>query len=331
MKTLIIFAITLLAFASGEIEFTKEQEEKIVNDYFARFNIRAGRGKNADEMKKNILKRAKDVEEHNQLKDKNFEVDLNEFSYLSEEEFVNTKLGFNPPADLDEKTDNLTEYFARGGRASIPDYWNWAQVGSVVQPVQDQSSCGSCYAFAAIGAIEGSRCRYHGLCTKLSEQEAMECTNLCKGGWDDWVYDYTTKAGGSTSSSYWYTPYARNSCVTSARGRVARTKVRKHIKLPNNAEDIRSFLFQYGPLFVAFHVYENFYNYKSGIYDFTSGKNLGGHAVLLVGYGTENGVPYWILKNSWGPYFGEKGYFRMRRGSNVANVEGWKVSFPWVE
>jgi C1A family cysteine protease len=152
MKILIIFAIATIsiAFASDEIEFTKEQEEKIVNDYFNRFNIRAGRGKSGEEMKKNILKRAKDVEKHNKLENKNFEVDLNEFSYLSDEEFVSTRLGFNPPDDLDEKTDNLTEYFTRGARASIPDFWNWAQVGSVVQPVQDQSSCGSCYAFGKI-------------------------------------------------------------------------------------------------------------------------------------------------------------------------------------
>jgi len=71
----------------------------------------------------------------------------------------------------------------------------------------------------------------------------------------------------------------------------------------------------------AFDVYEDFYKYKSGIYEYTAGDLVGGHAVRIVGYGTENGVDYWKVANSWDWYWGEAGYFRIRRGTNECGFE----------
>jgi len=72
-----------------------------------------------------------------------------------------------------------------------------------------------------------------------------------------------------------------------------------------------------GPLSTSFVVYSDFENYAGGIYHYVSGEQLGAHAVKIVGWGVENETKYWKIANSWNPYWGEKGYFRMKRGDNV--------------
>merc|ERR1712228_795515 len=76
-----------------------------------------------------------------------------------------------------------------------------------------------------------------------------------------------------------------------------------------------------GPVETAFTVYSDFENYASGVYQHTSGTILGGHAVKIVGWGTDNNVNYWKVANSWNKYWGENGYFRIRRGTNEAGIE----------
>lgn len=63
-----------------------------------------------------------------------------------------------------------------------------------------------------------------------------------------------------------------------------------------------------GPVTVAFTVYSDFENYAGGVYSHTTGKPMGGHAVKMLGWGVDNGTPYWLVANSWNPYWGEKGY-----------------------
>jgi len=76
-----------------------------------------------------------------------------------------------------------------------------------------------------------------------------------------------------------------------------------------------------GPVETAFTVYSDFENYAGGIYHHVSGKMAGGHAVKMVGWGVENDVKYWKVANSWNPHWGEKGYFRIRRGNNEGGIE----------
>ena len=81
-----------------------------------------------------------------------------------------------------------------------------------------------------------------------------------------------------------------------------------------------------GPIEVAFTVYEDFINYKSGVYQYHTGRALGGHAVKMVGWGVEGGVPYWILVNSWNQYWGDKGTFKIKRGTNECGIESYAVA-----
>lgn len=76
-----------------------------------------------------------------------------------------------------------------------------------------------------------------------------------------------------------------------------------------------------GPMEVAFDVYADFENYQSGIYHHVTGDKLGGHAVKVVGWGVDGGNKYWKIANSWNPYWGEGGYFRISRGNNECNME----------
>lgn len=68
-----------------------------------------------------------------------------------------------------------------------------------------------------------------------------------------------------------------------------------------------------GPLETRFNVYQDFMSYKGGVYSHTTGGLAGGHAVKMIGYGTDNGTPYWLCANSWGPSWGEQGFFRISR------------------
>jgi len=76
-----------------------------------------------------------------------------------------------------------------------------------------------------------------------------------------------------------------------------------------------------GPVEAAFTVYDDFENYVSGIYHHATGSELGGHAVKIVGWGVENNIKYWKVANSWNPFWGEKGYFRILRGTNECGIE----------
>lgn len=77
----------------------------------------------------------------------------------------------------------------------------------------------------------------------------------------------------------------------------------------------------HGPIEVDFTVYEDFLTYKSGVYEHTTGKVLGGHAVKMMGWGTEGGKPYWLIANSWNEDWGDKGYFKILRGKNHCGIE----------
>jgi len=91
-------------------------------------------------------------------------------------------------------------------------------------------------------------------------------------------------------------------------------------------DNMQKELMEKGTLSVAFTVYEDFEAYTSGIYQHTTGKSLGGHAIKMIGWGEENGTPYWICTNSWNDTWGEGGTFRILRGNNECGIEGSVVA-----
>jgi cathepsin B len=91
-------------------------------------------------------------------------------------------------------------------------------------------------------------------------------------------------------------------------------------------EQMQTELMTKGTLSVSMTVYEDFEAYSSGVYQHVTGKSLGGHAIKMVGWGVDNGTPYWICVNSWNDSWGEKGQFRIKRGNNECGIEGGVVA-----
>ncbi|XP_037574727.2 cathepsin B, partial [Dermacentor silvarum] len=84
---------------------------------------------------------------------------------------------------------------------------------------------------------------------------------------------------------------------------------------------IKTEIYKNGPVEALFTVYADFLSYKSGVYQRHSEESVGGHAIRIIGWGTENGVPYWLATNSWNEDWGDKGYFKIRRGNDECGIE----------
>jgi len=115
-----------------------------------------------------------------------------------------------------------------------------------------------------------------------------------------------------TSSSYNYTQFQATSSYS----------------LSSTVTDIQRDIQQYGPVQAAMNVYQDLLNFAGGaiyIYD-QSSSLVGGHAVKILGWGTENSVDYWLVENSWGNAWADSGYFRIRRGSNECGIESYIVT-----
>merc|ERR1719163_1778218 len=93
-----------------------------------------------------------------------------------------------------------------------------------------------------------------------------------------------------------------------------------------DADTIAAEIMKNGPVEAAFTVFKDFANYAGGIYHATSEEQMGGHAIKIVGWGVEGGVKYWKVQNSWNPYRGEKGYFRIKRGTDECGIEDQVVA-----
>merc|ERR1719453_777186 len=93
------------------------------------------------------------------------------------------------------------------------------------------------------------------------------------------------------------------------------------VQQASGEEGIQKAIMEGGPVETAFTVYTDFANYACGIYHHVKGSVEGGHAVRMVGWGVEGGVKYWKVANSWNPYWGEKGYFRIKRGNSECGIE----------
>jgi cathepsin B len=91
--------------------------------------------------------------------------------------------------------------------------------------------------------------------------------------------------------------------------------------LESDEDQIKQEIMKHGPIEVDFSVYADFPSYKSGVYKHVTGEFLGGHAVRMLGWGVENGTPYWLIANSWNTDWGDNGFFKILRGKDECGIE----------
>jgi cathepsin B len=232
----------------------------------------------------------------------------------------------------------------------------WPQCPSIAE-IRDQSNCGSCWAVAAAEAMSDRICIASNGNEKvdISATDLMACCRMCgmgcNGGYPTAAWRFYENTGLVTgglyqsqgcepypfapcehhingslppcSSSTANTPKCSKQCQSGYTTSYSDDKhfASKAYSVSNNEEAIRKEINTNGPVEADFTVYEDFLSYKTGVYQHTSGSALGGHAVRILGWGTENNTPYWLIANSWNSDWGDKGYFKMIRGKNDCGIE----------
>jgi len=243
-----------------------------------------------------------------------FEQGINHFSDMTLSEYRYQNNGFQMPANL------TGEVFVPSEDAVVPDAIDWRQKGYVT-PVKNQGQCGSCWAFSSTGSLEGQWFRKTNRLVSLSEQNLVDCCNPygnygCRGGWQENAFKYIQANGGiDTEASYPY--YAvQYSCRYNANYNAAQVTGYVDVtRLDENA--LKQAVGTVGPVSIAIDASKaSFQSYKSGVYYEPSCSSTAlDHAVLIVGYGHDSqyNEDYWIVKNSWGTWWGENGYIKMIR------------------
>ncbi|OAF71586.1 hypothetical protein A3Q56_00646 [Intoshia linei] len=206
------------------------------------------------------------------------------------------------------------------------EQFDWRSYDAV-SPIKDQSICGSCWSFGTTGAMEGSYFLNQTQRIILSEQELVDCSwdkgnNGCHGGLENYACSYMKENGGlSTDIQYGRYIGVDAKCKNS----------NKAVKIVNcgyisqrNDTALKLALLKYGPITISIDAScDEFGLYTTGILNTTACKTSPSdldHSVLLVGYGHENDIPFWILKNSWSTHWGANGYAKIAMGKNDIGI-----------
>jgi len=278
----------------------------------------------------NWKQNAEEVLLHNAMYGHEFTQAVNEMSDLSYEEYEAIYLsGLRVPEGPSNATLHVPD------NEPIPNAVDWRNQG-MVTGVKNQGQCGSCYSFSATGALEGAWKKARGSLPSLSEQQIVDCSGRygnygCQGGWYQSSWRYLRDAGGDESeNAYRYT--ARQGRCHFDKSKVTSTVSSWHDTSAGSESDLTNALARVGPVSVAIDASaSSFRRYRQGVhYSRSCSSRRLNHAVLAVGYGSEGGQDYYLVKNSWGTRWGAGGYIKMAR--NMRNNCGIasKPSYPIV-
>ena len=294
-------------------KFIKKYHKKYnsINEFLARYEV----------FRRNVMETFQ--EENN-----SYRTGITKFSDMTYQEFAKIYLNLNYNAMA---IANFHPHIVKLTNAA-PEAWDWRDKGYVAH-VKDQGSCGSCWAFSTMANLEGQYYKNKGKMVTFSEQMLVDCDTYdsgCNGGLMENTFDWLKENGIMTDADYPYVGY-KQSCQKDP-SKYIDMKVTGYKKLgsststwsPVDEDEIKEFLYETGPLAIALNA-NPLQTYTGGILDKTSSQcPVSGinHAVTMVGYGHDDASDkdYWIVKNSWGQTWGEKGYFRIKRGSGTCGV-----------
>ncbi|KAL3503487.1 hypothetical protein ACH5RR_037936 [Cinchona calisaya] len=273
-----------------------EKHEKWITTYGRVYKDEAEKAKRFQIFKKNV----EYIESFNNAGTNTYSLGINQFADLTNEEFRAGNgykvVSFSNSASF--KYENV---------ANVPSSLDWRKKGAVT-PIKNQGAC-------AVAAIEGAHQLKTGKLISLSEQELVDCNSEnfgCSGGDMDVAFDFVINYGLSSESNYPYTGVDGN-CNKKEESPLAAT-ITGYEDVPANNENALLKAVVNQPVSVALDAGGNdFMFYSKGVFTGVCGTNLD-HAVAAIGYGkSEDGIKYWLLKNSWGVGWGENGYMRMQR------------------
>eukprot|EP00244_Chara_vulgaris_P013710 TRINITY_DN806_c1_g1_i2.p1 TRINITY_DN806_c1_g1~~TRINITY_DN806_c1_g1_i2.p1 ORF type:complete len:394 (-),score=72.56 TRINITY_DN806_c1_g1_i2:42-1223(-) len=218
----------------------------------------------------------------------------------------------------------------------------WPQCPSISH-ILDQGHCGSCWAFGAVEALSDRMCIAFNDTQELSENDLLACCGFfcgdgCSGGYPLYAWTYFKSDGVVTTSCDPYfdnkgchhpgceplypTPTCEQHCADVDQSwQSSKRYVSDVYTVGPTVEEIMYEVYTNGPVEVSFSVFNDFAHYKSGVYWHITGEYMGGHAVKLIGWGTEGGVDYWLCANSWNRSWGDDGLFKIRRGTDECGIE----------
>ncbi|XP_057806657.1 cysteine proteinase mucunain-like [Salvia miltiorrhiza] len=320
IAALFIFSLAAASTTQATVR-SDEQVKGLYEEWLARhgkaYNGIGEKDRRFDVFKDNL----KFIDEHNTA-NRSYKVGLNQFADLTNDEYRSIYLATRIDAQrrfVKSKNASPRYLFRAGDR--LPESVDWRKRGAVA-PIKNQGTCGSCWAFSSVAAVEAINKIVTGEMITLSEQELVDCDRTqnagCNGGLMDYAFQFIISNGGiDTEDDY---PYRgvdaqcdlnrRNSKVVSIDG---------YEDVPKNEKALQKAV-AHQPVSVAIEASGRALQlYSSGVFSGGCGTELD-HGVVVVGYGTERGQDYWIVRNSWGTSWGEDGYFRLQR--NVAAPNG---------
>jgi cathepsin L len=257
---------------------------------------------------------------------------LNKFADMTNEEFNKQMNGL----DLSLKVNGGDRHTYRApANVQVPDEVDWRPKGYVT-PIKDQGQCGSCWAFSATGSLEGQHFAKTQQLVSLSEQNLVDCSQAygnmgCNGGLMDSAFRYI-KANNGIDLEAAYPYEARTLKCRFDATKVGATDTGM-VDVPSQDEAaLKSAIATVGPVSVAIDAaHSSFQLYRSGVYNepACSPTRLD-HGVLAVGYGSQGGQDYYIVKNSWGTSWGNEGYILMSRNKSNQCGIATMSSYPLV-
>ncbi|XP_070777479.1 cathepsin S, ortholog 1 [Enoplosus armatus] len=247
----------------------------------------------------------------------NFTMGLNHLADMTVEE-INEKLN---GLKLEEPVHFRNGTFKELSGLLTPQSVDWRKKG-LVSPVQNQGLCGSCWAFSSLGALEGQMKKRTGSLVPLSPQNLVDCSTNdgnhgCKGGYISKSYSYIIRNKGVDSESFYPYEHQNSVCRYSVKGKAGYCS-NFHILPQGDEKTLQAVVASVGPVAVAINaMLPSFHLYRGGLYNVPNcNPKFINHAVLVVGYGTDGGQDFWLVKNSWGTAWGEEGFIRIARNKN---------------